>query len=62
MKHIIIVSALALFAAGGAYAAAPETVKDAVKSCCEAMEKCCCCDKDKAADKKDGHEGHAGHN
>jgi hypothetical protein len=63
MKRIILISAFALLAAGGAYAAAPEAVKDAVKSCCEAMEKCCCCDKDKPADKKAGeHEGHMNHN
>jgi hypothetical protein len=61
MTRIIVISAFALFAAGAAYAAAPEGVKEAVKSCCEAMEKCCCCDKDKA-DKKDGQpDGHTNH-
>lgn len=58
MKRIIVTSAfVVLFTAGAAYAAAPEAVKDAVKSCCEAMEKCCCCDKDKA-DQPDAHKDH----
>lgn len=62
MKRIIATTAfLALLSAGAAYAAAPEAVNEAVKKCCEAMEKCCCCDKDKAAGKNTGHE-HMNHN
>lgn len=57
MKRIIVISAFTLFAAGAAYAAAPDAVKDVVKSCCDAIEKCFCA-KDKAANQKDGeHEG-----
>lgn len=49
MKRIVITGAfLALLSVGAAFAAAPEAVKAAAKACCEAMEKCCCCDKDKA--------------
>lgn len=51
MKHIVVISSLvALLSAGAVYAAAPDAVNGAVKACCEAMEKCCCCDK---ADGKD---------
>ncbi|MBP2160536.1 MULTISPECIES: hypothetical protein [Asticcacaulis] len=61
MKRIILISAFTLFAAGGAYAAAPEAVKDAAKSCCEAIEKCCCC-KEKDTGKKTGdHDAHMNH-
>lgn len=50
MKRIVITTAfIALFSAGAAFAAAPVAVANAVKACCEAMEKCCCCDKDKAS-------------
>ncbi|MBP2160482.1 MULTISPECIES: hypothetical protein [Asticcacaulis] len=62
MKRIIATTAfIALFSAGAGYAAAPEAVNEAVKKCCEAMEKCCCCDKDKADSKGPSHEGHSNH-
>lgn len=53
MKRFIVATVFfAICASGVAYAASPDAVKDAVKSCCEAMEKCCCCDKG-GADKPD---------
>ena len=58
MKAFIVGSAFAVLLAAGAAVAAPEAVKEAVKACCEAMEKCCCCDK---ADKSAGHEEHKQH-
>ncbi len=49
MKRTLTIAAFVLLATGtAAFAAAPETVSQAVASCCEALAACCdggpCCD------------------
>lgn len=73
MKRIILTSAfLALLSVGGAYAAAPEAVSQAMKDCCTTVEKCCdavekccegmetssCCDGTKSNGKDMTRDGH----